>query len=205
MITHYWNTFERYYLRGIGIFVACVIIAVSVGFFMPIRYTSTSQLLIVQKQSSIIDAYTAYRAAERTGRNLVHISQSGSFRDKVFAQLPMSQYGEFADIPDIAQAELWERTVRIRLIPDSTILRVSVDAPSVDSAIRLNDAINSVLSNRFSDYLGADQKIVINVIDMPSVGNRPSQPDFFVLGGIGVLLGFVVTSAYFWKLSARFE
>lgn len=201
--TSYWQTFEQFYIRGILIFVISVLVTVSIGFVLPVRYTSTSQLLIIQRQSSVIDAYTAYRAADRSGRNLVQVANSSSFRQRVFDRLPASSAAEYTKLSEEQKAKVWAQQVDIKLIPDSTILRISVTTPTDTLALQLNSAVNAVLTSQYADYLGSDFGTVITEIDSPTVGANPSQPDFFVLGLIGGVIGFLATAIYFWTLSRK--
>lgn len=182
-------------------FAGSVVLAIVVGFFLPVRYTATSQLLIVQRQASALDAYTAYRAAERSGLNLVQITNSGSFRQRVIDRLPAAQTAAWRQLTEEDRSKQWSNRVTVRLVPDSTILRVSATAPTADQSVQLNAAIDATLTSQYSDYLGGDQGTVITEIDAPAVGNNPSQPDFFILAIIGVVVGFLSTAIYFWHVS----
>lgn len=169
-------------------------VAVGLSFIPTQLYSSEVSLLIVQQQEQYVDPYTAQKAAEKLGQNLVSVVGTFDFMNRVLATGSVS--------PDLFSASTeerkkqWEKIVSPEMIADTGVLHITAYAPSAGEAEDIVMAVSTVLSTNSADYYGSDS-IHIKQIDGPVTSDGPVKPNIPLNGLMAGLLGAVVTSAVF--------
>ncbi|MFH1145868.1 MAG: hypothetical protein V1707_02815 [bacterium] len=196
LLRHYLDLVERHFKIATLLLLIPVVIALLIGFIQPVTYRSTSSLLVVQKQNAVLDAYTAARAAERVGKNLVNVFDSASFRNKVWIITGEDVKKKFGDSEEKVSKN-WNKRLSIRLEPDTSILKVAVYAPTVTEALMINQAVDEVLVKQHAEYLSTNSDTAVGEIDPSYVKNRPYRPNFPLNALVGFIAGIIITGCYF--------
>jgi len=158
-------------------------------------YESTTRLLVLQRHSGDLDAFTAARAAEKLGENLRHVMRTSSFFEKVLAARGVGR----DDFPrdEAMRRTAWQKIVVADLIPETSILRVRVRHSDRSQAERLITAVNAVLVSQSEEYLGIPARdLFIRVVDAPLTSVRPVVPDVTKNIALGVGLGLLLSFGY---------
>lgn len=176
--------------------VAVVTAGATVGLsFVPTQlYSSEVSLLIVQQQAQYVDPYTSQKAAEKLGQNLVSVTETFDFLNRVLATGTVS--------PDLFSASTeerkkqWAKILSAEMIADTGVLRMTAYAPTAGEAEDIVMAVSTVLTTNSADYYGSDN-VHITQIDGPVTSDRPVKPNIPLNGAMAGLLGAIVTSAVF--------
>ena len=80
---HYVGTLFLGWKRILSFAVVSALFGIALSFLFPLQYSSTMRLLIIQRQLSAADPYTAIKASERISDNLTQAIYTATFFDKV--------------------------------------------------------------------------------------------------------------------------
>lgn len=175
----------------IALFLLAAVVIIAVQRF---RYSSESQLLIVQQQTAA-DAYTASKSSEYLSRTLASVVTSNSFYNKVMETSFGINSGYFGTTPK-EQMKEWERTVSARSINDSGAIAVTVYHPSRLEAEKIVRAVNYVLMTQHTAYHGQGDSVKIRLIDQPVTSSFPVRPNIALIAGLALALGLVCGLMY---------
>jgi len=175
----------------IGVTVA---LALVLSVIQPFKYRATVQMLVIQKQSASMDAYTAVKSAEKVAQNLSEVMQTSSFLDKVLS----SNYRltDNFSVDPLKRHKQWTETIATDVIPDTGIINISVYQKERNQAINYADAIVSVLENSGAEYHGAGSNIEIKNIEAPLSPSYPVRPNVPLNLTLGLMFGLIVAGGY---------
>lgn len=176
--------------------VAAILIAVQ-----PFKYSSTSQLLVVQEYSGVVDAYTASKSSEHLSSVLASVVGSNSFFTKVTTTSPSINTAYFG-VTAKDQIKEWHRTVKAQNINDSGIIAITVYHPNRSEAEKIAGAVNYVMMTQHSAYDGAGEAVKVRLIDQPVTSSFPVKPNIIIIVGTALLLGFIFSLMYIYVASA---
>ncbi|MDA3802485.1 MAG: hypothetical protein PF488_01125 [Patescibacteria group bacterium] len=165
----------------------------------PLKYTSSSKVLVVQNNPATTDSYVLSRSNEYLGNLFSEVVYSGTFFHSV---LNSSRYemdetyfkGDYGK-----QLKLWNKTISTKTIADTGIIEIYVYHPDPNQAMLISMAVNDVLINENYNYQGGEG-IRISVLNQPVVSDYPNKPNvlynlvFTFL--IGLLLSLIYTYLY---------
>ncbi len=169
-------------------------LAVGLSFVPTQLYSSEVSLLIVQQQDQYVDPYTAQKAAEKLGQNLVSVASTFDFMNRVLATGTVS--------PDLFSSSTeerkkqWAKILSAEMIADTGVLHVTAYGPTAGEAEDIVMAVSTVLTTNSADYYGSSD-VRIKQIDGPVTSDRPVKPNIPLNGAIAGLLGAILTSAIF--------
>ena len=192
------TSYSRLLQRGwkkIALFaVLAAIFATVVSFAFPLRHSSSMRLLILQKQLSAVDPYTAIKASERISDNLAQILYTTSFYDKVMAaqfNIDESVFGQ----DERKRRALWRETIATQVVRGSGMLDVTVYHVEPEQAEQLSQAIAFVLTTEGYKYVGGGD-LEVRQVDSPLVSRWPVKPNIPANALAGLVLGFIAGSGY---------
>ncbi len=181
----------------IALFLVAAAIFVAV---QPFKYSSKSQLLVVQEYSGVVDAYTASKSSEHLSSVLASVVGSNSFFTKVTTTSPSINTTYFgATAKD--QIKEWRRTVKAQNINDSGIVAITVYHPNRTEAEKIAGAVNYVMMTQHSAYDGAGEAVKVRLIDQPVTSAFPTQPNVLIIGSTALVLGFIFSLMYIYVTS----
>jgi len=178
-----------------------VVLALLVSLIQPFQYSASTKMLIIQKQSNSLDAYTANKSAERIAKNLVNIIYTSSFYNEVIESTSDNQ-DRFPE-DSFARKKVWQDNVSANVISETGIISLEVYDTNQEYAANLVKNIAYVLIDKGAEYHGAGNDVEIKVVDDIFVSNFPARPNVFVNVGLAVIIGLMAGSAFVILNSSR--
>ncbi|MCX6793025.1 MAG: Wzz/FepE/Etk N-terminal domain-containing protein [Candidatus Falkowbacteria bacterium] len=178
-----------------GIVAIFILLGIGVIAVQRFKYSSKSQLLVVQEYNQNIDAYTASKSNEYLSNVLASVVSSNSFFTKVLESGFDIDASYFGDNPK-DQMKQWQKTVSAKSINDSGIIAITAYHPNRDQAEKIDRAINYVLMTQNTAYHGSGDAVKVRLIDQPITSSYPVKPNIFLTLGIAIALGFIAGLVY---------
>ncbi len=184
------------YMRGWRLLLVCTLLglvaALGVSALMPWRYSSTVRLLITQTNVTGIDPYTAVKSTERIGQNLGELAYSSSFFNAIMNQGTVDR-GYFST-DEIDKRKEWSQALDISVVPNTGIMQVVAYHKDRAQAQALAVAVAQEMATQAPNYFG--YSVRVQPIDDPLPSRFVAKPDFIQNGALGLVLGFVLGSAW---------
>lgn len=190
------NLFQLY-IRGWRL----IVILASLGFVFALvfsllqtkKYSSQIRLLITQTNVTGVDPYTAIKSTERIGQNLSELVFSSSFFNGVINQGGVdANYFPLND--EIDKRKEWAQTVSVGVTPGTGVMYVTAYHPDRAQAAAIAIAVANQLAEQAPNYFG--YSVRVQIIDDPLPSRYYAKPDFVSNLGFGLILGFLVGSAW---------
>lgn len=178
-----------------GIIALFIILGAGIIAVQRFKYSSKSQLLVVQEYNRTVDAYTASKSNEYLSSVLANVVVSNSFFTKVTEAGFNINTGYFGDNTKDQMKE-WNRTVTAKSINDSGIISIVVYHPDRSQAEKIDRAINHVLMTQNTAYHGSGDAVKVRLIDQPITSTLPVKPNILLTIGLAIALGFVTSLIY---------
>ncbi len=191
LIKNMWKKVIKFtWVQSLTIVLVTVFIAAASVIVRPLEYKSTVKVMLIERQITQLDLYTAARGLERVAANLGKIVYTDSFFNKTL-KTPIKVADNFG-ATETKRRENWQRKVRVSNIPGSSIMVVEAYDPNPTQSRAIAQAVSYVLTLRSQEYLGDNPNLQVKEIDSALTSTRPVRPDFiktFILGlGVGILL-----------------
>ncbi|MBU1916212.1 hypothetical protein KKC47_03745, partial [Patescibacteria group bacterium] len=143
--TSYTTIINRGWKRIVIFASVSAVFAVAVSLAFPLQYSSSMRLLIIQRQLSTADPYTAIKASERIADNLAQILYTTSFYDKIMAakfNVDEAMFGQ----DELKKRRLWRDTIATQVVRGSGMLDVTVYHVDPEQAEQISQAVAFVLT-----------------------------------------------------------
>lgn len=153
---------------------------------LPLKYRSSAEILVIQKQTSEIDPYTSVKSADKVADTLTKVIYSSSFFDKVLKsgyKIEKDAFGE----EEIKRRKEWRKTIETKVIRGTGIFKIDVYHKDQEQAKQIAYGIVYVLSKYGDEFHGGGDFIKIKTIDYPLTSRRPVKPNLI----LNILFGFV--------------
>ena len=157
-------------------------------------YASSARILVTQRQTSGMDAYTAARGSEKLAQNLTTIIGTASFFERVLG----AGFSVVNDFPkeEANRRKVWNAIVKSSVVPSSSILAITVYHKNRDQAERILVAVNTVLISQGTGYLGTGDSVNLQIVDAPLTTTAPVKPNIPMNMGVGLIAGFIISLGY---------
>ncbi len=178
-----------------GVIAIFLVLAAGLVAFQRFKYSSKSQVLVVQEYKGSVDAYTASKSSEYLSGVLASVIPSNSFYTKVMNSgfgIDSAYYGQTPK----DQMKRWEQTVQAKSINDSGIIAIVVYHPDRAEAEKTVRAINYVLMTQHTAYHGSGDAVKVRLIDQPVTSSFPVQPNVPLIAGLAIMIGAIVALIY---------
>lgn len=197
-MSNFWETIKKFWYIIVIIVVLTTSLSFGLSVFQTPEYRSTVKMLVIQKQSAGLDAYTAARSAETISNTLSKVIYTSSFQDQVL-ETDFNIVDNFGDDPE-DRRKAWEKAIDTSTAEESGSLVINVYRPERSQAEQLAYAIAYVLINEGQLYHGGDASIEIKLIDAPITTLKPARPNIpqNTLAGFG--LGLVAAAGLMFLL-----
>ncbi len=193
------NLISRKRKTVFGVIALFLVLAVGIVAVQRFKYSSKSQLLVVQEYNRTVDAYTASKSNEYLSSVLANVVTSNSFFTKVMEagfDVNESYFGDSTK----DQMKEWNRTVSAKSINDSGIISVTVYHADRAQAEKIDRAINHVLMTQNVAYHGSGEAVKVRLIDQPLTSSFPVKPNIPLILGLAIALGLVTSLIYLYLL-----
>lgn len=185
-----WKNLGRILVIGLASAVA----AAGMSLLFPLRYSATMRLLIIQKQFSQTDPYTAIKASERISDNLGQIVYTTSFYDKVMDEKFNIDKSVFS--PDeITRRRQWSDMIAYTVVRGTGMLQISVYHTDPAQAMLISNAVANVLISEGWTYIGGGD-LQVKMVDQPLRSRWPVKPNVPVNAFMGLILGLLAGTGY---------
>lgn len=190
-----WNVFHKHIglLLVWGVIFSMVVAGLS--FLLPLKYSATSQVLIISRDRTGVDPYTQAKSAERIGGNLAEVMKTSDFLNKVLLQTDAAFDKDFwTKLDDRTQRLEWQRNVETEVVYNTSLLKITTYASSKDEAVRLSGAVATTIVSHGWEYVGGD--ILLKQVDNPLPSRLPARPNFILNGLAGFIIGVLVAGLW---------
>lgn len=192
--SHYAHAISRSWKKILLFGIVAALFGVGLSFLFPLQYSSTMRLLIIQKQLSQTDPYTAIKASERIADNLGQIIYTTSFYQKVMdAHFNIDQ--SYLKTDEIKKRKQWSDMIDTQVIRDSGMLSVTVYHKDPNQANQIARAIAFVLTTEGWQYVGGGD-LQVKLVDEPLNSRYPVRPNIPANAFSGFVLGIIAGSGY---------
>ncbi len=184
----------------VAIMAIFLVIGAVVIFSQRFKYSSSSQVLVVQEYNRTVDAYTASKSSEYLSSVLANVITSNSF----FTKVKEAGFGidtDYFGTEAKDEMKTWQETVSAKSLNDSGIIAISVYHPDRAQAEKIVRSINYVLMTQHTAYHGSGDSVKIRLIDQPITSKFPVKPNIPLTVVLAIGLGFVTSLVYIYLLS----
>jgi capsular polysaccharide biosynthesis protein len=185
-----WKTVGRILVIGLAAAVA----GAGISLLFPLKFSSTMRLLIIQKQLSAADPYTAIKASERISDNLGQIIYTTSFFDKVTDDKYKIDKSIFSD-DEIKRRRQWSDMISYSVVRGTGMLEVSVYHTVPAQAELISNAVANVLISEGWTYVGGGD-LQVKLVDEPLRSRWPVKPNVPINAFTGLVLGLLAGTGY---------
>ncbi len=190
------NLFQLY-VRGwkviTGLAILGFVLALVFSLLQIKMYSSQVRLLITQTNVTGVDPYTAIKSTERIGQNLSELVFSSSFFNAVINEGGVdANYFTLND--EIDKREEWEETVDVGVTPGTGVMYVTAYHPDRSQATAIAVAVADQLAEQAPNFFG--YSVRVQIIDDPLPSRFFAKPDFVTNLSFGLILGFLLGSAW---------
>jgi len=172
-----------------------LVIVLVFTFAQPLKYRSTTKLLVVQSNNSSSDAYSISRSNQFLGNILSEVIYSDSFFELVLESGFNIRKDAFSDNPNKRKKQ-WERLVSAKSFSDTGIIVVHTYHQDKYQAKQINQAIAYILKMKHNLYHGLGDKVSVRIIDKPSISDWPVKPNIILNAIFGVLFGLLLSFGF---------
>lgn len=183
-----------------GVILALLCGAVSLLF--PRYYSAVSQVLIISRDRSGVDPYTQAKSAERVGGDLVQVMMTTDFYNKVMDNTAATfDKNRFKSLRERKQRQQWRRDVKPEVVYSTSLLRITVYAPTPEDAANFARAISHTVTSRGWEYVGGD--VTLKEVDSPLVSRFPTRPNYLFNMVLGFFVGFFLGGLWVMKYKRK--
>jgi len=175
------------------------VLALAFSFAQPLRYSSTERVLITQTNIGGMDPYTAIKSTERIAQNLSEIIYTSSFFNAVMAKAEVDT--NYFPQDEINKRKKWHDTIETSVSVGTGVMSIVAYHTNRDQATELAIRVAQELANLAPNYFG--YSVRVQIIDDPLPSRFFAKPDFIKNGVFGLLVGFLLSTA--WVLGKRHQ
>ncbi|KKR08127.1 MAG: hypothetical protein UT32_C0003G0003 [Parcubacteria group bacterium GW2011_GWC2_39_14] len=176
--------------------VALIVVFVSLVYSLvqPFLYRATVSILVLQKSSFSIDAYSASKSEERIANKLAQVVYSSSFMKNVVTS---GYYINESYFPtdEYQRRKKWSETVEASVPTGLSKLTFSIYHTDPNQALQIAQAIAYTITSDKKEYIGIED-VDLKVLDTPLVSKYPVRPNILVNILLGIVLGIIFGIAY---------
>jgi capsular polysaccharide biosynthesis protein len=199
--TQYAKALGREWKRIVLFGIIAAVFGAALSLIFPLQYSSTMRLLIIQKQLSQTDPYTAIKATEGIADSLGQIVYTTSFFDKVMGAKFNIDQSIFSQ-DEIKKRKQWRDMIATQVTRGSGMLVVTVYHVDRAQAEQISRAIAFVLTTEGWQYIGGGD-LQIKLVDEPLLSRFPVKPNIPANAFMGFVLGLIAGSGYVLFVSRR--
>ena len=174
-----------------GLILAVLTSAISLLF--PLEYRADAQVYILSKSRYGVDPYTVVKSAEQVGKNLVQLTETNDFYNKVMEQPGYNlDKSNFTGVSEKTKRKRWQKTVITSIVYGTGVINVTAYNTDSDMAKKYAGATADTLASQGWQYVGGD--VTIKVVNDPAVSRWPMRPNILLNGLFGFLIGMLLSA-----------
>lgn len=155
------------------------------------NFKVTTDFLIVQDKEGTQDYYSASKSAEYIGKIFGEAIYSDLFIDEAMKTGKINN--EFLPFDKKARLDEWSNIVKVRKNPEVSMMSTIVYDNSKDNAVRISEAITTVLTTKSYLFRGSGVNVDVRVLSGPIVEKNPSLGDIILVISGGFIVGIMLS------------
>ena len=190
----YINVYKKNWNKALIVIIIVFLIGLGITLVTPFKYSAESSVLIIQKSSFSIDAYSATKSEEKIGKKLSQVISSSYFLDKVLSEnlsIDRTYFG--SDERD--RRKVWDKTVDAYVPTGYSKLNFTIYHTDSNQALIISRTVAEVLINEEDDLIGIGD-IDLKLLDSPLVSQYPQQPNIALNLAVSLFVGVILSFAY---------
>lgn len=192
-INHY-HIVKRDWRKALVVTLVVVLLALLFSLVQPFLYQATVSILVLQKSSFSIDAYSASKSEERIANKLGQVVYSSSFLSQVLNS-GFDIDKKYFPTDELSRREKWAKMVETDVPAGLSKLKISVYHTDPDQAMQISQAVAYVLTTDKKDYIGIDD-VDLKVLDSPLVSRYPVRPNIILNVLLGLIVGAILGAVF---------
>lgn len=190
----FWKNIRKNWSNLFIIVFVVILITAIFTFSQPLKYESSTKLLIVQEYNAEVDPYAASRSTQYLSNLLAQVIQSTSFFEEVMAT-GFNIEDDFGSNPG-KRIKNWNKTVKANAISDSGIIIVNVYHEDVNQADQIAQAVSYVMKAKNSLYHGWGNRVSVRTIERPINSQWPVKPNILFNFVFSIAFGLIVGAGF---------
>lgn len=181
--------------RNVLIIIFILIVATAcLTLIQPLKYSSSTQILVVQNYSEAIDSYNSAKSTQYLSGILAEITQSTLF----FNDVMESGFNIKDDFSKNEQKrkKQWQKTVNSKTISDTGIVSINVYHENKYQAEQIARAVSYILKTKHNKYHGRGDNVSVRIIDQPIISNWPVKPNIAVNLILSIIFGLIAGASF---------
>ena len=171
-----------------------LLLALLYSLVQPFLYRSSVSVLVLQKSSFSIDAYSATKSEERVANKLSQVIYSSLFLDQIINS-GFNVDKSYFPLDELKRRQKWGKTVSVEVPVALSRLNVFIYHTDPNQALQISQAVAYILTSNKSQFIGIED-IELKVLDTPLVSKYPVRPNIAVNLFLGLLFGLMIGVAY---------
>lgn len=179
----------------IVISIALLLLTIIFSILSPLKYRSSSQLLVKQDYKEGADPYGLSKSTQYLSDILAEVVYSTSFFNEVMS----SGYNiekDYFSVNEQRRKKQWGKTVSAHAISDTGIIAIDVFHKDKSQADQIAQAISYILKTKHNLYHGRGDNVSIMIIDSPITSNWPVKPNIIVNIILALVFGIALGVAF---------
>jgi capsular polysaccharide biosynthesis protein len=190
----YIKVYKKNWHKALIVIIIVFLVGLGLTLVTPFRYASELSVLIIQKSSFSIDAYSASKSEEKVGKKLSQVIESSYFLDKVLADNLLIDRTYFGS-DERKRRKIWDNTISADVPAGYSKLDLTVYHTSSSQALKISHTISEVLISNQADLLGIGD-IELKVLDSALVSQYPQKPNVVLNLLVSLFVGLILSFAY---------
>lgn len=190
----YWTMLKRDWRKAIVVVLIVLLLGLVITLVQPFKYGASVSVLVLQKSSFSIDAYSASKSEERIANKLANVVYSSSFMEKVMD----SRYSideDYYPTDELKKRKKWMKSIETEVPTGLSKLRIVVYHPDQEQALQTSRAIAEILTQEKREYIGIED-IDLKVLDPPLASKYPLKPSVILNIVLSIIIGLISAFAY---------
>ncbi|PLX28107.1 hypothetical protein C0583_02645 [Candidatus Parcubacteria bacterium] len=184
------------------IMITVLVLSALFTFLQPLKYSSTSKIMVVQSFSAGSDPYVTAKSNEYLSNVLSEVISSNSF----FVEVMKAGFDIDTDYFSgnaREQMKEWLSSVDASANAATGMIDIVVYHKNKWQAEKISQAINYTLQTKHSSYHGSGNDVEVKIIDQPLLSSWPVKPNIVMNFSLAFVFGFVISIAYIYILPSR--
>lgn len=161
----------------------------------PLKYRSSSRLLVMQDYSAQSEPDAASKSAQYLSNIFSEVVYSSSF----FNEAMSSDFNidkNYFNKNDEKRQKQWNKMISAKAISDTGIIDIDVYHTNKEQADQISQAIGYILKTKHNLYHGGGDKVSVMIIDKPITSNWPVRPNILVNLILALVFGLCAGMAF---------
>lgn len=154
------------------------------------NFSAKADLLVVQNQQGFSDYYALSKSSDYLSGILMESVYSEKFLEEIKNANLVST--SFLPVDKAERLKEWQRVVKLKKNASVGIITVETFANSQKQSADISSAIISVLTDKYSLFLGQGQNVEIRVLSGPIVEKNPTAMQIFLVSLAGFVIGMIL-------------